>query len=194
MADLLVPVIYGSVRTERQGIKAARFVVRELASRGVDAVLIDPLEYRFPLLDYMYKEYPPGTAPAGMEKLAKLLRAADGFAIVSGEYNHGIPPALKNLLDHYLEEYFWRPAGIICYSSGRFGGVRAAMQLRMSLAEMGMVTIPSLLPFPKVGSIFDEEGEPVDASTRTDAASFFDDFLWYARALRTARDSGGVPR
>ncbi|MEO9170971.1 MAG: NAD(P)H-dependent oxidoreductase, partial [Candidatus Baltobacteraceae bacterium] len=110
MSELLVPVIYGSVRTARQGIKAARFVVRELQSRNVDAVLVDPLEYQLPLLDRMYKEFAPGSAPAAMEKLAKLFRKADGFAIVSGEYNNGIPPALKNLLDHFLEEYFWRPA------------------------------------------------------------------------------------
>jgi len=65
----------------------------------------------------------------------RLYRGADGFVGVSGEYNHGIPPALKNLLDHFLEEYFFRPSGIACYSAGAFGGVRAAMQLRMSLAE-----------------------------------------------------------
>ena len=57
------------------------------------------------------------------------------FAIVSGEYNHGIPPGLKNLLDHFLEEYFFRPSAIVCYSAGQFGGVRAAMQLR---AECGL--------------------------------------------------------
>ena len=100
------------------------------------------MEKRLPLLDRMYKEFPTGEAPAAMEELADLFRRADGFAIVSGEYNNGIPPALKNLLDHFLEEYFWRPAAIACYSGGRWGGVRGAMQLRMSLAEMGMVTIP----------------------------------------------------
>lgn len=193
MSELLVPVIYGSVRTARQGIKAARFVVRELQSRNVDAVLVDPLEYQLPLLDRMYKEFAPGSAPAAMEKLAKLFRKADGFAIVSGEYNNGIPPALKNLLDHFLEEYFWRPAGIICYSNGRFGGVRAAMQLRMTLAEMGMVTIPSLLPIPKVQDTFREDGEPLDPETRAHASEFFGEFLWYANALRSARAAVGVP-
>ena len=113
----------------------------------------------------MYKEYPPGQAPAVLEELAAIFRSADGFAIVSGEYNHGIPPALKNLLDHFLEEYFWRPAAIVCYSGGRFGGVRAAMQLRMTLAEMGMVTIPSLFPIPHVQNAFDDDGTPAQAYT-----------------------------
>ena len=99
----------------------------------------------------MYKEHPAGEAPEQLERLAALYRSVDGFLVVSGEYNHGIPPALKNLLDHFLEEYFWRPSGIVCYSAGGFGGVRAAMQLRMTLAELGMPSIPSLLPIPRIG-------------------------------------------
>ncbi len=115
---LVVPVIFGSVRKERQGIKAARFVVKELERRGCEAVLIDPAVYEFPLLDKMYKEFDPGTAPAQLEELAALYKRADGFAIVSGEYNHSIPPAMSNLLDYFLEEYSWRPSGIICYPAG----------------------------------------------------------------------------
>ena len=98
-------VLYGSVRTERKGIRAACFVVRQLERRGHATTLVDPLELRLPLLDRMYKEYPKGAAPPELERLAALYRAVDGFVIVSGEYNHGIPPALKNLLDHFLEEY-----------------------------------------------------------------------------------------
>ena len=153
-------------------------------------VLIDPLEKRFPLLDRMYKEFPAGEAPPVMEELAKLFRAADGFLIVSGEYNNGIPPALKNLMDHFLEEYFWRPAGIVCYSGGRWGGVRAAMQLRMTLAEMGMVTIPSLFPNARVQDTYHEDGTPTDPKTPSYAEQFFDEFVWYVEALRERRNRG----
>ena len=125
-----------------------------------------------------------------MEELADLFRRADGFAIVSGEYNNGIPPALKNLLDHFLEEYFWRPAAIACYSGGRWGGVRAAMQLRMTLAEMGMVTIPSLLPTANVGEVFTDDGTPTDPKMQQYSAEFFNEFIWYMEALRERRQSG----
>ena len=190
MSELLVPVIYGSVRSERRGICAARWLVNELKRRGMRPVLVDPLEKPFPLLDRMYKEFEPGTAPPVMEEIAKLFRAADGFAVVSGEYNHGIPPALKNLMDHYLEEYFWRPAAIICYSGGRFGGVRAAMQLRMTLAEMGMVTIPSLLPIANVQNAFDEDGNATDPKFASYNTEFFEEFTWYMQALREKRKTG----
>ena len=127
---LSVAVLLGSVRRDRMGPRAAALVTRELERRGHAVHLVDPLELQLPLLDRMYKEHPAGEAPEPLERLARLYRSVDGFLIVSAEYNHGIPPALKNLLDHFLEEYFWRPSGIVCYSAGPFGGVRAAMQLQ----------------------------------------------------------------
>jgi NAD(P)H-dependent FMN reductase len=183
-------VLYGSVRWDRQGIKAARFVLDQLARRGHAATLVDALEIRLPLLDRMYKEYPKGAAPPELERLAELYRAVDGFVIVSGEYNHGIPPALKNLLDHFLQEYFFRPSAIVCYSAGAFGGVRAAMQLRMTLAELGTVTIPSLFPVPKVRTAFDEEGKALDPDYNKRVQRFLDELEWFAKALQAARAAG----
>ena len=95
-------IFYGSVRSSRQGIRAARYIRTELNKRGHDTTLIDPMETSLPLLDKMYKEYPEGEAPANMEKIAAALREADGILIVTAEYNHSLPPALKNLLDQYL--------------------------------------------------------------------------------------------
>src|ERR1700759_4751344 len=157
---LLMPVILGSVRANRMGLRVARYIIHRLGDHGHEAPLVDPLELQLPLLDRMYKEYPRGNAPPALERLADLYRRADAFVIVSGEYNHGMPPALKNTLDYFLEEYFWRPSAIVCYSAGRYGGGRAPMQLRMTLSELGMPSIPSLLPFPTVGETLDPEGQP----------------------------------
>jgi len=180
-------VLYGSVRSERQGIRFARFLEAQLGRRGHDATLVDPRELSLPLLDKMYKEYPKGAAPKPMQTMAELIRPADGVLVVSGEYNHGIPPALKNLLDHFLEEWFWRPSAIACYSAGAFGGVRAGVQLRATLAELGMPSIPSMLPMPKVQDQFEEDGRPRDPAHERRAARFLDEFEWYARALKEAR-------
>ena len=185
-------LIYGSVRSARQGIKAARFLDHKLQQRGHQTTLVDPLEYPLPLLDKMYKEYKPGEAPEVMEKLAAIIKSSDGFLIVSGEYNHGIPPALKNLLDHFLEEWGFRPSAIACYSAGQFGGVRAAMQLRMTLCELGMSSIPSLFPIPKVQDTFHEDGTPIDNRIDSRVGRFLDEFEWYARALKNEK-ARGVP-
>jgi NAD(P)H-dependent FMN reductase len=184
--DLLI--FYGSVRTDRQGIRAARFIRNQCRARGHDVFLADPLEVRLPLLDRMYKEYPPGNAPEPLERLAERVRRADAYIVVSGEYNHTVPPALTNLLDHFLEEYFYKPSAIVCYSAGHFGGVRAAMTLRAMLAEMGMSSIPSLLPVPRVQDAFAADGTPQDAAWEQRSAKFLDELDWYARALKAARD------
>jgi NAD(P)H-dependent FMN reductase len=183
-------VLYGSVRQTRQGIKAVRFITDQLARRGHSTTLVDPLEHPLPLLDRMYKEYPKGEAPSVLEALAETYRKADAFVIVSGEYNNGIPPALKNLLDHFLEEYFFRPSAIVCYSSGAFGGVRAAMQLRMTLGELGMPSIPSIFPIPHVQDAFDDRGVAKQPVFEQRVGRFLDELEWYAEALRERRRRG----
>lgn len=185
--SLKIVVFYGSVRSARQGIKAARFVVSQCQARGHEVRLIDPLEYPLPLIDKMYKEYNPGEAPETLQRMAELIVAADAYVVVSGEYNHTVPPALSNMLDHFLEEYFWKPSAIVCYSAGSFGGVRAAMTLRAMLAEMGMSSIPSLLPIPKVQSAFQDDGTPTDPAWIKRTEKFFTELEWYANAMKTAR-------
>jgi NAD(P)H-dependent FMN reductase len=189
---LNIPVILGTVRSERVGPRVARYLVRALQRRGHRPTLVDPLEYRLPLLDKMYKEYPAGTAPADLERLAAVIKPADAYLVVSAEYNHSIPPALSNLLDHFLEEYFFKPSAIACYSPGAFGGVRAAVQLRSMLAEMGMSSIPSILPFPKVHEALDADGNPTSERTDKSAGRFLAELEWYAEALKAAR-ARGVP-
>ena len=185
-------VLVGSVRSGRQGIKAARYVERSLTVRGHDVTVVDPITVQLPLLDRMYKEYEKGKAPAMLEELATLYRSADAFVIVTGEYNHSIPPALSNLLDHFLEEYFFRPSAIVCYSGGPFGGVRAAMQLRAMLCELGMPSISSLFPIPKIRDVFDNDGRPLDPGVDRRFGRFAAELEWYASALRDAR-AKGVP-
>ncbi len=187
---LNLPVILGSVRRDRIGLRVARFAAAALTARGHHATLVDPIEYPLPLLDRMYKEYPKGQAPDVLERLAGIVRGADGYVVVSAEYNHSIPPALSNLLDHFLEEYFFKPSAVVCYSAGAFGGVRAAMQLRAMLAEMGMSSIPSLLPFPKAHEMLDEDGRPTGDRPGAAADRFFAELEWYGEALRAARHRG----
>lgn len=186
-------VLLGSVRRDRMGLRASRMIMAALSARGHRATLVDPLDLQLPLLDRMYKEYPAGEAPDNLSRLAELYRGVDGFVMVSAEYNNGIPPALKNLLDHFLEEYFFRPSAILCYSAGQFGGVRGAMQLRMTLAELGMSSIPSLLPIARIGQALDENGVPADLRTERAMTRFLDELDWYARAMSRERALSGTP-
>lgn len=185
-----ISIIYGSVRSERQGIVAAKYLEKKVEERGIKTYLIDPLEYNLPFLDKMYKEYGKGEAPAQLEQLASNFNQSDGFLIVSGEYNHSIPPALKNILDHFQSEYLFKPSAIACYSAGIFGGVRAAIHLRALLGELGMPPISSILPFITIGDAFNDDltakKNIVDKST----GRFLDEFIWYIEALKAQREKG----
>jgi len=193
MMSFKTVVFYGSYRSDRQGIKAARFMIDQLKQRNHEVIFVDAKEYNFGILDRMYKEYEKGQAPAKMEELADHIRTADGFVVVAGEYNHSIQPGLSNLMDHYLEEYFFRPAGIVSYSTGGFGGVRAAIQLRAFLSEMGMPTISSIFAISKIGDSLDESGASPEAALTKRAGQFLDELEWYEEALQRQRKEKGNP-
>jgi NAD(P)H-dependent FMN reductase len=183
-------VIYGSVRTERKGINAARFITRKLEQREHNVTLVDAADHDLPMLDRMYKEFDAGTAPDGMQAVADILDAADGFVIVAGEYNHSVPPALKNLLDHYQKEYLYKPSAIVTYSAGPFGGVRGLVNLRGIMAELGSPAIPSALPVLSVWKSFDDDGNALDEIYEQSVIKFLDEYEWYARALKAERERG----
>jgi NAD(P)H-dependent FMN reductase len=187
---LNIAVLYGSVRTERQGIRAARFVLKMLEKRQHKITFIDPIEYKLPLLDYMYKEYDEGEAPENMEKIATILDQADAFVIVTGEYNHGIPPAMKNLLDHFQKQYLFKPSGITSYSAGPFAGVKAAVKMRSVLGELGTPSISTIVPYPNVSELFDEEGNTPNELAINSTNQFIDELEWYAEALKEQRKKG----
>lgn len=189
-------MLYGSYRADRKGIRLAHFAVRKLRNRGEDAELIDAQAIGLPMLDRMLKEYAPGTAPAPMEGLAAKIREADAFLFVAGEYNWGMQPGLKNLTDHFLEEWFWRPAGIASYSAGRLSGARSSYAWHNTLSEMGMVVISSTLSVGPIVATLDEAGEPIGeagAALERAFARFADDLAWWAEAAKTQRARRAPP-
>jgi NAD(P)H-dependent FMN reductase len=183
-------VFYGSYRTTRMGIRLADYVTAGLRGRGVDAELIDARAVGLPMLDLMYKEHPKGQAPEPLETLARKIVAADGFVFVTGEYNWGVQPGLKNLTDHFLEEWFWRPAAIASYSAGRFSGVRSGTAWHGTLSEMGMVVVSSTLAVGPIVQTLDPEGRPIgEAGAALERAfpRFADDLAWWVEAARAQR-------
>jgi NAD(P)H-dependent FMN reductase len=178
------------------GIRLANFIVSRLRSRGVDAELIDAKAFGLPMLDRMYKEFEPGTAPPAMEALATKIKTADAFVFVTGEYNWGMQPGLKNLTDHFLEEWFWRPAAIVSYSAGRFAGARASTAWHGTLSEMGMVVVSSTLAVGPIANTLDANGEPIGPSGEALQQAFprfADDLAWWTEAAKAQRSRKQPP-
>ncbi len=188
-------VLYGSTRRARRGIRAARFMVNTLMARGHEATLLDVQELDLPFLDLMHKEYESGEAPAGMQRAHEVLDACDGIVVVGGEWNHSVPPALKNLLDHFQAEYHGKPAGIVTYSAGPFGGARAGPHYRVILGELGMVTCSILFTVSGVAKAFDDDGKDVtpNGDYERRVVRFLDELDWYAEALAAKRAAAGPP-
>ena len=183
-------VFYGSYRSDRLGIRLADYVVAGLAARGEDVELLDAKAIGLPMLDRMYKEYAPGSAPQAMATLASKIRTADAFVFITGEYNWGMQPGLKNLTDHFLEEWFWRPAAIASYSAGRLGGARSGLLWHGTLAEMGMVVISSTLTVGPIAETLAADGKPLgQAGKLLDLAfpRFADDLAWWTEAAKAQR-------
>jgi NAD(P)H-dependent FMN reductase len=190
---MVVAVLQGSVRAERLGDRVAKWVKAELERRGHEAVIVDAAQLNLPMLDKMWKEIKDDPSAefaalrSELKPIAELYERVDGFVVCSAEYNHSAPPALVNLIDYFLEEYFYRPSAIVCYSAYQFGGVRAAMQLRALLAEVGMPSIPTIQPVAKAGDSLSADGFALTQELAEKSGKFFDEFDWYMKALKAGR-------
>lgn len=189
MVDNLL-IFYGSYRSDRLGIKLVDYLVEAFTGRGANADLVDAKALDLPMLDRMYKEYPKGSAPPALEALARKIRVADAFVFVTGEYNWGVQPGLKNLTDHFLEEWYWRPAAIASYSAGRVAGARSALAWHGILSEMGMVVTSTTLAVGGIAEAFDDTGKPAGpggAALANAFPRFADDLAWWTAAARAQR-------
>ena len=189
-------VFYGSYRSDRKGIRLADWLVAQFRARGEDALLIDAKAVGLPMLDRMYKEYPKGQAPEALEALAGQIKAADAFVFVAGEYNWGVQPGLKNLTDHFLEEWYWRPAAIASYSFGRLAGTRSSYAWHNTLNEMGMVVISSTLTVGNIQATLDEQAQPAGEggeALKHAFPRFADDLRWWTEAALAQRAAKAPP-
>lgn len=182
---LYIPVLAGTTREQRESIKAARFVAL-IGSQieGIETELIDPKDFYFP---------GDGNDPEGKDpRYSALTERADGFFIVTPEYNHSFPGSLKRMLDSELANYLHKPVAFGGASSGRWGGVRAIEALNQSVREMGLVSTFTDVQFPNVQTIFDDAGHPIDPIYTKLVEKAWKELIWMATVLKHGRET--LPR
>jgi len=136
-----------------------------------------------------------GTAPAHQDNMSARLASADSFILVSAEYNHCIPPALSNLLDHFgCSKYAYRPSGIVTYSAGPWGGMRAAMQLRALTGELGCISVSRIAGYARAQELFTTDGTWKGAQADGALDGLVNQLEWTAVALKVQRESVGIPK
>ncbi len=159
-----------------------------MTARGHTVYFRDPLELNSPLLDRMYKEIE--NTPSKLRDLQSKIKNAEGYLAVTPEYNHSTSAAMKNTLDYFLEEYFFKPSAIVSYSAGGFGGVNAAQHLRLIFAELGAPSISSSFAITRVKEVFDDTGKLVQEQYNKRITKFLDEFEWYIEAFKNQRLKG----
>jgi len=176
---LRLAVIVGSTREGRFADTIARWFVEEAAR---DDLVIDVLD----LVDLDLPAHLPATRPPSVDAFAGRVAAADGFVVITPEYNHGYPAPLKQAIDLLRREWQAKPVGFVSYG-GMSGGLRAVEQLRQVFAEVHAVTVRDTVSFHGAWQCF-ADGRPVDAVGPAAAVkTMLDEWAWWAEALRTAR-------
>ncbi|MEV4582378.1 NAD(P)H-dependent oxidoreductase [Nonomuraea jabiensis] len=187
-SPLKVAVILGSTRDGRLGTVVSNWIVGLLDQRGdMEADLIDLVETPLPTVFPVLGE-PPASQEARdlLAAVSPRMAAADAFVIVTPEYNHSFPAALKNAIDWHGPEWHAKPVAFVSY--GAFSaGLRAIEQLRLVLAELHAVTIRDSVGFQRVWEQFDGEGRAVDPAVEPAAKVMLDRLAWWAQALREAK-------
>lgn len=143
----------------------------------VSVEIIDPLDYPTQPIFKPHFAYRSHQAPEPLQTLAQKIQTADGYVMVSPEYNHSMSPALMDLLNHFGSSLFgFKPSAIVTYSMGQWGGARAAVNMRTFLAELGCLPVSAMIHIPKAQTVYDEQGRCLDG---VDASS------WHQYLLRT---------
>lgn len=188
MMDLYLPVLLGTVREGNRSRHVARHVLGRIERRpGVTTRLVDPDE--LPFGNLRRREWEMDPQPPEVAAFVRDMARADGFVIVSPEYNYGYPGALKNLLDHLYDEWNRKPFGLVGVG-GLSGGLRMLDQLRQVVAGLHAVAVPTHVPVQSVAKELGPDGaflDPAKWDARFDR--LLDEVEWYARALKTARAS-----
>lgn len=182
-------------RPARLGTRVALACERQLTHAGLEVVVVDPLDFELPQPFKPHFAYAKGRAPEALQALANQIELADAYVMVSPEYNHSMSPALADLLNHFGASLFaYKPSAIVTYSAGQWGGVRAAVNMRTFLSELGCLPVSAMVHVPKATEVFDESGRFVEGVDATRWISYLDrtisQLLWWANVAKSGRDEG----
>ena len=191
---MLIQVIVGTTRQGRFSDRVARWVFGDLrAQQGMDIELVDLRDYALPLFDAPSS---PARSPRAYQtdevaRFGRVVDRADGYVVLTGEYNHGYPAALKNAMDHTFVEWRRKPIAFVAW--GNVGGARAVEQLRQVAVEFEMAPLRHavhILPdvFLAARQASDQEIASAFAPLKPRLDLLVADLVWWATALTDARD------
>lgn len=185
-------ILLGSIRQGRQTHKIAHYLFERFqAQPGVAPELIDLKTLRLPIFESRWQQE---EAPdAALLDLGQRLDAADALLFVSPEYHGSYSGVLKNAVDHYWKEFARKPIGVVATGAGQFGGLNGSTEMQQLILSLGAFPMPLKLLVPRIKDAFDEQDQLINDKTAQLAEKFVQEFLWFARAIVTAKAQQPVP-
>lgn len=183
-SKLFLPIILGTNRKERKSVLVAKWLMEEMGKRAeIETRLFDVRDFAVPQDDY-------GTAiKDDFPEWRDAIIRADGLVVVSPEYNHGYPGALKSVLDLLLKEYIHKSVAFVGVSAGPWGGTRVIEAMVPMVRELGLSVTFTDLNFPVVQNKFDQDGVLLDKAYERRAQDFLDELVWMSRVLKWGREN-----
>ena len=182
MDQLNIPVLLGTNRKQRNSAFVARWLFSEMEKRAeIRTRLFDVADFHMP-----HDDYGQGLKDQFPEWRDAILQA-DGLVIVTPEYNHGYPGALKSVLDLLLPEYIHKAVAFVGVSAGPWGGTRVIEAMVPMCRELGLAVTFTDLNFPFVQKTFDAEGKLLDQAFEQRVKDFLDELVWMSRVLQWGR-------
>lgn len=191
---MLIQVITSSTREGRFGTKATRWVLDHLvACDGIDAELVDLTAFPLPFFDapppaQTQRDYPN----EDVAKLGRTIDRADGFIVLTPEYNHGYPAIFKNAMDWTYVEWRRKPMAFVGW--GSVGGARAVEQLRQVAVEFEMAPLRHAVHLmPDVMAAVRQTADDLDMSgfgpIEPKLKLMVDDLAWWTSTLAAGRQA-----
>lgn len=183
-SKLFLPLILSTNRKDRKSVFVAKWLFGEMQKRAeIETHFFDVKDFALPQDDY--GQAIKDAFPEWKDAIVR----ADGLVIVTPEYNHGYPGALKSVLDLLLKEYIHKAVAFVGVSAGPWGGTRVIEALVPMVRELGLAVTFADLNFPKVQDKFDQNGALLDRAYENRVKDFLDELVWMSRVLKWGRES-----
>ena len=183
-----IQIIVGSTRPNRFGIQPAQWLLNLAKSRtDAEFELVDLQKVALPFLDEPQSAVTGIYAHEHTKKWSAQVAAADGFVMVTPEYNHSYSPALKNAIDFLFAEWTHKPVSYLAYGA-QTGGARAIEHLRGVAAQVKMFDLQEHLSVPNYWTQMNEQGEWQSTPEQTKTATaMLDALVFWSEQMKTAR-------
>lgn len=184
-----IQVIVGTTRPNRFSITAAEWfyqLAQQNAPEGVEFELVDLKEVNLPLFDEPQSPAMGDYTNQHTKDWSAIIGPADGYIFVTGEYNHGVPAALKNAIDFLNHEWLYKPVAFVSYGAGE-GGSRSVEQLRQIVGQLRMYDLPEFVSIPRYWEQLTDQGFQATETQTESAKAVIASIAFWAKHMAAAR-------